>query len=201
MHIDILVLSETWFTCDSAADIPGYEGYHTYRDVRSGGGVSIFVSNKFKSSLIPDLTFISDIAELCAVNVEVSRGESINVVGYYRPPVPKYIKPFCDILNDAIFNCFGPGSLVVTLGDSNIDLLKDSSDLDYYMNTYQSLSFIPHITIPTRVTSHTSTCIDNIFSNILSDTICGVLTSDITDHFTTFICIFRKRIDCDKIVK
>ena len=52
-------------------------------------------------------------------------------------------------------------------GDFNIDLLKIDSDKDI-MNFYNSLTsnlFVPHITLPTRITSHSQTLIDNIFSN------------------------------------
>ena len=52
-------------------------------------------------------------------------------------------------------------------GDFNIDLLKIEND-DSIKDFYNSLTlnlFVPHITLPTRITSHSQTLIDNIFSN------------------------------------
>ena len=52
------------------------------------------------------------------------------------------------------------------MGDFNIDLLKIDShaDSEHFMNTLGSF-FQPQILQPTRITSHSSTLIDNIFFN------------------------------------
>ena len=53
------------------------------------------------------------------------------------------------------------------MGDFNVDLLKSESH-DYSNRFAEQLftfSFSTHITKPTRVTSHTATLIDNIFTN------------------------------------
>ena len=58
------------------------------------------------------------------------------------------------------------------------------------MNTY---CYRPLITKPTRVTSRTGTCIDNIFSNVLSDPVLpGILYTDISDHFPIFSIVQKK---------
>ena len=50
-----------------------------------------------------------------------------------------------------------------------------------------SFSFFPLITKPTRVTTRSSTCIDNIFTNVLDKPILpGILYSDLSDHFPVF---------------
>ena len=51
---------------------------------------------------------------------------------------------------------------IYLMGDINIDLLKLETDVS--INDYYNL-FVPHITLPTRITSHSKTLIDNIFSN------------------------------------
>lgn len=46
-----------------------------------------------------------------------------------------------------------------------------------------SLSLFPTITRPSRITSHSATLIDNIFTNVTENkTISGLLISDIIDH-------------------
>jgi hypothetical protein len=200
-NIDILILSETWFSIDSVVELPGYKGYHIYREGRRGGGVSVYVGNYLKSSPIPELSFINNIAEFCSVKVELSHGEFINVLGYYRPPTNNNIEPFCNLLNNTILNTFSSSDLVVTAGDCNVDILNPNDNINNYLNIYQSLSFIPYIAIPTRIKDQSATCIDHIFSNILSNTVSGVLTSSVTDHFTTFICVYGKRSEGSFFVK
>ena len=80
------------------------------------------------------------------------------------------------------------------MGDVNIDLLKSES-CDFAKNITEQLftsSFYPLITKPTRITSHSATPIDNIFTNKIDkiDTsINGILVSDIYDNLP----IFHKR--------
>ena len=55
------------------------------------------------------------------------------------------------------------------MGDFNIDLLKyESSNFsNRFSEQMFTSSFFPLITKPTRITQHTSTLIDNIFTNDL----------------------------------
>ena len=76
-------------------------------------------------------------------------------------------------------------------GDFNIDLLK--SDVCEYSNRFCeqlfTSSFFPLINRPTRITQHTATLIDNIFSNDLDQlesSINGLIFSDISDHLPIF---------------
>ena len=52
----------------------------------------------------------------------------------------------------------------------NIDLMKTEVDIttSKFFDTITSNLFVPHITYPTRITTTTSTLIDNIFSNTLN---------------------------------
>ena len=50
--------------------------------------------------------------------------------------------------------------------------------------------YLPYILHPTRVTGHSQTIIDNIFSNYVSkETVCGNLTSTISDHLPQVLFI------------
>ena len=49
---------------------------------------------------------------------------------------------------------------------------------------------LPHILHPTRVTDHSATVIDNIFSNNSSyETITGNIMTQISDHFPQFLML------------
>ena len=66
------------------------------------------------------------------------------------------------------------------LGDFNINLLNYNvhSPTNEFLDSLASNSFLPYILQPTRITSHSKTLIDNIFTNInLPDSISGNLTA------------------------
>ena len=79
------------------------------------------------------------------------------------------------------------------LGDFNIDLMKSDEDesTSNYFDTLASLSFIPHIIHPTRITPHSRTLIDNIFSNVSNflQGKSGNLTLSLSDHLAQFLVI------------
>ena len=83
------------------------------------------------------------------------------------------------------------------MGDYNIDLLQyeHSSLSNDFMNMMISKSFLPYILQPARVTDHSATVIDNIFSGVTDcQTVSGNLTTLISDHFIQFFIIKKKYI-------
>ena len=79
---------------------------------------------------------------------------------------------------------------IFLLGDFNINLLNYNihQPTNNFLDSLASNSTIPYIMQPTRLTSHSKTLIDNIFSNILSSEIMsGNLTATISDHLPQFL--------------
>ena len=63
-------------------------------------------------------------------------------------------------------------------------IISQKNDL---LDSLASNSFIPYILHPTRITSHSKTLIDNIFSNYIShEIISGNITATISDHLPQF---------------
>ena len=63
-------------------------------------------------------------------------------------------------------------------------------DISNFINLIYSNSLLPTITQPTRITSHSSTLIDNIFTNsIQTESISGNLTCNISDHLPQFLIV------------
>ena len=86
------------------------------------------------------------------------------------------------------------------MGDFNINLLNyDShSETNNFINLIVSHYLLPHILHPTRITDHSATIMDNIFSNSLeTDTISGSLLSQISDHFPQFLVIKIQQLITD----
>ena len=75
----------------------------------------------------------------------------------------------------------------------NIDLLQYESNTfsNDFINLLTSHSLLPSILQPTRVTDHSSTIIDNIFSNASDsgESVSGNITTNISDHFIQFMLI------------
>ena len=74
----------------------------------------------------------------------------------------------------------------------NINLLNTETDepTSSFLNNLASNLFIPHIILPTRITTRSKTLIDNIFSNSLNSSyISGNITTSISDHLPQFLLI------------
>ena len=69
--------------------------------------------------------------------------------------------------------------------DYNVDLIKckDNQFSRDFLDTLLSYSFIPAISKPTRLSSHSCSLIDNIFINVGHLKVeSGIILSDISDH-------------------
>ena len=67
---------------------------------------------------------------------------------------------------------------------------NEHNQTNEFLDSLASNSFIPLILQPTRITSHSNTLIDNVFSNAIdSDIISGNLTATISDHLPQFAII------------
>ena len=74
---------------------------------------------------------------------------------------------------------------VYLLGDCNVNLLNynDHPHTNEFLDSVASNSVIPNILQPTRITDHSESLIDNIFSNLITvDAISGNLTATISNH-------------------
>ena len=81
---------------------------------------------------------------------------------------------------------------VLLLGDFNINLLNYNvhSPTNEFLDSLASNSFLPYILQPTRITSHSKTLIDNIFTNVIfPDSISGNLRATISNHFPQFLIV------------
>lgn len=198
--IDVLILTETWFNQFNYHDIPGFNSYHSFRTERTGGGVSVYVIDRLKSSMISDLTLNSPIGEFCSVNIKLTSVSSVNVVGYYRPPEGS-VDEFCEYFENFILSRFSPGQQIVAGGDANINLFNNDRSTDLYMDIMFSHSLLPCITLPTRVTNVSQSLIDHFWCGVVSGVRSGIFKTDITDHYTTFVCVFDRKSSDDLICK
>ena len=110
----------------------------------------------------------------------------------YRPPSENTLE-FIEKLNEIISGVTKGNKHCYITGDFNLDLLKHESHsvTAQFIESLFAFSFLPMITKPTRITAHSATLIDNIFTN--NTTVSsknGLIISDISDHLPIFSIVF-----------
>ena len=81
---------------------------------------------------------------------------------------------------------------IFLLGDSHVNLLNynEHNQTNEFLESLASNTFLPLISQPTRKTSHATTLIDNVFSNVTDRDIISVnLTANIFNHLPQFAII------------
>ena len=101
----------------------------------------------------------------------------------------------CSYSNKLLKNISKEQKFVFLLGDFNVNLLnyREHNQTNEFLDSLVSNSFIPLISQPTRITSHSNTLIDNIFSDVIDpDILSGNLTVTTFYHLPQFALIPNK---------
>ena len=187
---DIIILTETWGKDDTHAlfHIPGYNTIHNYRKDKRGGGVSIFIREKYKYTPIDTLNISEESLESVALKINSpTSGKLINILGVYRPPRGN-INDTTNKLRDMITNHqFDRNNTIIT-GDFNICLLNENHNqqTSNFINMMREFFFRPLITRPTRFHNNSATVIDHLWTNYASNVDSYIFYCDITDHCPIF---------------
>ena len=181
--IDVITFSETWFTDAICSPIPFYDGYHTVRPIRKGGGVSIYVKNGYRSSKLNKLSGIYSTFEVCATVVKINEAFELCVVALYRPPDTS-ISDFFLEFGEYLSHNFADTSNVVITGDFNIDISPDNISGNELSNLFQCYLYHSLINKPTRIQNQSQTIIDHMWSNMNIQFKSYILETDMSDHFT-----------------
>ena len=85
-------------------------------------------------------------------------------------------------------------SETIIAGDFNIDLLKVGERQKYaeYLDLFQTNSFYPKLSLPTRFSSKSCSLIDHVFcktTNATRSASANIIISDISDHLPYYISI------------
>ena len=102
-------MTETWLDPSVGSEelsIPGYYFIRLDRDrsvcKKRGGGVCVYVKNKYKCSTVTDMSLSAPSIEVLSILLELPVTRKIYLVGVYRPPSAKYnesIEVLSDMLN------------------------------------------------------------------------------------------------------
>src|SRR6218665_3727073 len=186
--VKYLALTETWLCEDTAylLNIPGYKMVFKPRTVGIGGRVALLVRedivfNILDSELVPKHSSYEGIF----ISVHQQKGPDLVIGAMYRPP-GQPVSQFNEELNSLLHILVKNNRRIILSGDFNIDLIKvnNHEPILEFLNIFNSYAIIPMINYPTRITDHSATLIDNIFTNFSHEVVDPtIITSDFSDHF------------------
>ena len=189
----IIGLTETWLneTNEDRFKFQNYDFVNVNRSTKSGGGVGIYIANELNYKIRTDLnTSIENVIESVFVEIITTVGKNIIIGVIYRPP-NNHFDSFETEMNQILGQIDKENKLCYLMGDFNIDLLKSES-CDYTIRFLEQLftsSYVPLVLRLTKITQHTATLIDNIFTNdieTIETSSNGLIYSDISDHLPIF---------------
>ena len=156
----------------------------------SAGGTLLYIANQLSYKCRNDLNIYKK-NELESTFIEIvnPRKSNITVGVIYRHPFMDLADFNCNYLNKLLENTSKEQKSIFLLGGFNVNLLNynEHNQTNEFLDSLASKSFIPLILQSTRITSHSNTLIDNIFSNVNDpDIISGNLTATIPDHLPQF---------------
>ena len=177
----LIVLNEAWIGPgeESMFNIDGYTCFSMPRN-RHGGGIIIYCKDNLNPTMIDKVSMVCDCFESLFISLKIN-GISLTVGSVYRPPS----QPLNLFLNVFKLHVLNKISLTNTLicGDFNIDVSDTANGhIVDFVSEMSSLGFNNLITDPTRVTQHSSTIIDHIWTSFTDTESAFVLEYPITDH-------------------
>ena len=190
----IIALTETWAKPHNIAlyNLDGYHHESLTRDGKIGGGISIYIDDKYDYKIRSDLTSSNDTSESFWIEIEKSSiGTPKNLLlgCIYRIPGHNS-DSFNQTLTNTLTTISRENKITYHTGDYNLDLIKHDSHppTNEFLNINYAHSINPKITKPTRITPTTATLIDNLFTNHEDDPsdLAGIIPLDISDHLPIF---------------
>ena len=202
-NIDILCIQESWLgehSHYSQYNIDGYDMYYQSSVCSSHTGLIIYVRSEYQVKQL-NLRNSSVLWESLFLEVTLADGKNIIIGDIYRAPREEVniITTFIVELSH-ILTLLNRMKLPVYLcGDYNINLLKmhEKNSYEEFFETMLVHSYLPNITLPTRLTDTSNTLIDNVFANSAKfEAVSGILINNISDHqaIFTIITIPRERV-------
>ena len=162
---NFIFVSETWFTegIETSFVLDGYNLFCASRHNKLGGGSAIYALN----SMHTKQTFLYNFttAEAVFLQVNLNRHTKCLIIQIYR--APKNNIEFLSELEQCLEIITKLNVLTYIVGDFNVDLfsIHNNNFSESFFNLMCSYGFLPTISKATRVSTESSTLIDNIFCN------------------------------------
>lgn len=127
------------------------------------GGSLILIRNNIKVKERKDIVRLSveRVIELSCVELE-----KYVIVCVYRPPNYKNFPNFISVMEDVLKILLKNSKEKIVCGDFNVDILEHCKETTMLLGLFKSFNLFNVFLEPTRISSTTATCIDNIFCNV-----------------------------------
>lgn len=198
-HLDVVILTEINVkdSLDTSFQLNGFQRYEICRKDRRGGGIAIFVGDKWE---VQEVVSSFEHAEVLTLHI-YHQTASFTVGAVYRPPNTN-TKLFCLELAQFL-NRFHNNEYFILAGDFNIDVIdEEKNPTSDYINTLAAYGLENVINSYTREehlgNKITRSCIDHVIvrmSNIKK--IGGVIKQKVADHYFVAMRMFEEKDDVD----
>ena len=195
-HVSIICIQESWLSsecCTKMFELPDYQLISKGKYWSKHGRLLMYVHNDYYWEPITIKEGTTGWENLFSKIRNKSPGSKTNIIGnIYR--VPKELlsdfHTFQEEFDEALELLRTNRSPIYLCGDFNIDLLKINSKNHYntFYNSLTAAGYLPRISLPTRVTNHSATLTDSIFSTELDNNNSAVIVNNISDH--QMICTY-----------
>ena len=185
---DVISISETWLKPslpDSHANLPGFKIFREDRVDKTGGGVALYVKQKYSANKLPLLSDSITVADTVWIKINFPRRRQIIIGSIYFPPGNNTLN-FIEQLNTTLENpCFTSCDVILT-GDFNINFNLDSAHKTRLQHLASSFNLTQVIKGFTYIapSSGRESLLDLFFiSKSLLPSDPTVLLTDLSDHY------------------
>ena len=194
-----IVLQETWLSEQADLSLFQLDNYNIISQgytVSRHGGLTIYLKKEYNYDHVK-VNFKNDLFECMFLKVMSQRTKKKLILGnIYRPPRNgvNEIQLFSNNLSNILEAFKDLHAEIVLGGDFNLNLLEVNHKryINDFYNDMCSNSFFPKITLPTRITDHSATLIDNFFyklSPLNQTSTAFIYPTEMSDHFPCFLGI------------
>lgn len=175
-------ITETWLKEFEVSNFPinGYHVVHSYcREIYKGGGTALWAKNGLETTplCISKLNVEKDF-EYCGCEYK-NMTSCHRIITIYRSPTGNF-QNFCAKLQELLDEIFTVNVCLWVTGDFNIDFKTLSREREEVLDIFAQYGLNSIVEQDTRVTAQSCTRIDNIFSNIETES--KVKDTPLSDH-------------------
>nr|CAI5834463.1 unnamed protein product [Callosobruchus analis] len=190
-RFDVICICEHWLSKNTlpSVNLHPYELITSYcRENIVHGGVAIYSLSKIRTKPIDLTKYCQPLhAEFCGVELF---NRNTFLLSLYRSSASGNIHIFFNKLTDILHFLYNRYKYIIIVGDINLDPDKAQENLPDMTNLLTSFGLQYYINEPTRITNRSSSCLDNIITNISSTLVsAGVIKSDMSDHYPVFVTL------------
>lgn len=202
--LDIICLNETWLKATRPSNLISIDGYSVLRQdrcdinsehLRSGGGVCAYIKNSINACRLMQFCISNPDIEILTIELSQLECRTLIIINLYRPPTGNCqcaLDKLSEICNE--LSCVTKRFDLLIVGDINIDTLKETPNTRLLAEFCGEFGLHSNVSIPTRESIDTSSCIDVVLSNMCHIDNSGIITSSLSDHYPLFLVKKKSKI-------